>query len=88
MATKTKAKGSGRVGARGTAAGMRAGAKTRTEARQLTSDTGKQTKKELTKRGGPGRAGTADKRAAKPSTAKATKRSATRGRGDKASAGA
>lgn len=86
MATKVKSKGSDRVGARGTAAGMRAGARTRTEAKELTSDTGKKSRKELTKRGGPGKAGA--RAAGKQTTPRKTKRTATRGRGDKASAGA
>jgi hypothetical protein len=91
MATKVNSKGTAaRAGARGTAAGMRAGAKSRTEAREMTSETGKKTQKELTKRGGPGRAGAKDKgaTAAAKRLAKPTKRTAARGRGERASAGA
>jgi hypothetical protein len=75
---------------RGTAAGLRAGAQSRTEARALSSNTGGQSRKELTKRGGPGRAGTNGGQRDDSPQAGATrsKRTATRGRGDKARAGA
>jgi hypothetical protein len=70
---------------RGTAAGLRAGAGSATKAKQLTSNTGKQSQKELTKRGGPGRAGNqpGQKKAAAPRA-----KTPTRGRGAKARAGA
>ena len=96
MATKTRHTGSAAEGRsqqtnersqRGTAAGLRAGAGTRTEARKQTSTSGKQSRKEETKRGGPGRAGTKDgTRASERSTP--TRSKATRGRGQKARAGA
>lgn len=76
---------SGALAERGTAAGLRAGAGSATKAKALTSKTGKQSQKELTKRGGPGRAG-ASSAQAKRGTPK--KRTPTRGRGVKARAGA
>jgi len=72
---------------RGTAAGIRAGAQSRTRARELTASEGKSSRKEQTKRGGPGRAGTHDGTpASKRATPKRSK--AMRGRGQKARAGA
>lgn len=84
MGTKLDSKASN-TAERGTAAGKRAGAKTKTEAKRLTSDTGKQSQRELTRRGGPGRAGTS---ARSTSAGSSSRRTATRGRGHKASAGA
>jgi hypothetical protein len=95
MATKTKQTGrpaaqpqeTNQKSSRGTAAGLRAGASSRTEAKELTSSEGNQSRKEQTKRGGPGRAGTDD---GTPAGQRATpqRSSATRGRGQKARAGA
>jgi hypothetical protein len=79
------AKKTARKSERGTAAGMRAGAASRTEAKEMTADTGKQSRKTLTKRGGPGRAGTSPN-ASRAGTGR--KRTATRGRGDSARTGA
>lgn len=70
---------------RGTAAGLRAGAGTATKAKAQTSGTGKLSQKELTKRGGPGRAGSS---ASQNRKGVAKKKSATRGRGLSAKAGA
>ncbi|RYZ01427.1 MAG: hypothetical protein EOO73_35610 [Myxococcales bacterium] len=72
---------------RGTAAGMRMGASTRTEAKKVTSTKSKASRKEQTKRGGPGTAGTSDgARAGQRATPQRNK--ATRRRGEKARAGA
>jgi len=71
---------------RGTAAGLRAGAGSATKAKAQTSATGKQSQKELTKRGGPGRAGTSQ--TAQKKKAVPRKKTVTRGRGAKARAGA
>jgi hypothetical protein len=86
----TRTKRTNQPAERGTAAGLRAGAQSRTEARALTSNTAGQSRKELTKRGGPGRAGTQGGQRGSKAVAAATrsKRTATRGRGDKARAGA
>ena len=71
---------------RGTAAGLRKGASTATAAKEATSATGKKSQKELTKRGGPGRAGTSGTSVTKKAAPR--KKTATRGRGTKAKAGA
>jgi hypothetical protein len=72
---------------RGTAAGLRGGARTRTEAKKMTSANAKTSRKEQTKRGGPGRAGARDGTpAAQRSTPERTR--AMRGRGQSARAGA
>jgi hypothetical protein len=72
---------------RGTAAGMRMGARSRTEAKKVTSTNSKASRKQQTKRGGPGTAGTSDGTPAgqrsTPQRGKATRR-----RGEKARAGA
>lgn len=84
-AKRKRASSVGEPTERGTAAGLRKGAGSATAAKAKTSRTGKLSQKELTKRGGPGRAGSSS--AQKP---KATKRAKTntRGRGSKARAGA
>lgn len=87
--TKRKRASKGETGTkseRGTAAGLRAGAGSATKAKARTSRTGKLSQKELTQRGGPGRAGTSST-VQKPKATKRTK-TATRGRGGKARAGA
>ena len=84
-ASKTSGGTSG-ASERGTAAGLRAGAGSATKAKVRTSATGKQSQKELTQRGGPGRAGTTQ--AAQKKKGAPRKRTVTRGRGAKAKAGA
>ncbi|HEU4405728.1 MAG TPA: hypothetical protein VFS43_10590 [Polyangiaceae bacterium] len=94
--------GQGEPTERGTAAGMRAGARSKSEAKAMTSPDGKKSQKELTKRGGPGHAGTNQKRASaggeggragtsasvESADGEARKRKPTRSRGTKARAGA
>jgi hypothetical protein len=79
--------GTNQKSARGTAAGQRSGAETRTEAKKQTSANAKASRKEQTKRGGPGKAGTDD---GTPAGQRATPQrgKATRGRGQRARAGA
>jgi hypothetical protein len=80
----TKATEAGEPTKRGTAAGLRAGAGTAKKAKARTSNTGKLSQKELTKRGGPGRAGESSAQKGKGT---ARKKTAGRGRGAKARAG-
>jgi hypothetical protein len=82
--TKKRASKAGEPTERGTAAGLRSGAGSATAAKARTSRTGKLSQKELTKRGGPGRAGSSAAQAKKGAPKKKT---ATRGRGSKARAG-
>lgn len=84
-AKRKRATKAGATSERGTAAGLRAGASTASKAKARTSNTGKLSQKELTKRGGPGRAGASSAQKVKGA---ARKKTTGRGRGAKARAGA